>query len=234
MLDQAFEEAGYCVLRGPDVIWGGDIRRFHPPRDFFEGVIGGPPCQAFSRLVHMVRANGYEPRFGNLIPEFERCIAEAGPDWFLMENVPAAPIPSVPGYLTHAQLLNNAELGEEQNRVRRISFGTAGGQELPIARGPGASFGRTLVVLNDTRTGTVRVGGNGKVKVTAGDTGGHGMGRNPKTMRRTLAEMAELQGFPSDFLRDSPFTDEGKRKAIANGVPLPMGRCEPSCLFSRG
>jgi DNA (cytosine-5)-methyltransferase 1 len=63
LLDMAFEAEGFCVVRGPDVLWGGDIRNFHPPRCRFDGVIGGPPCQAFSRLAHMVRQNGYEPKF---------------------------------------------------------------------------------------------------------------------------------------------------------------------------
>lgn len=80
LLDMAFELEGFCVARGPDVLWGGDIRRFHPPAGKFDGVIGGPPCQAFSRLAHMVRANGYTPKFGNLIPEFERCVHEASLD----------------------------------------------------------------------------------------------------------------------------------------------------------
>jgi len=95
LLDMAFEQEGFCVVRGPDVLWGGDIRRFHPPAGRFDGVIGGPPCQSFSPLAHLVRANGHEPRFGNLIPEFERCVAEALPTWFVMENVPAAPHPLV-------------------------------------------------------------------------------------------------------------------------------------------
>jgi DNA (cytosine-5)-methyltransferase 1 len=25
MLDSAFEQEGFCVVRGPDVLWGGDI-----------------------------------------------------------------------------------------------------------------------------------------------------------------------------------------------------------------
>jgi DNA (cytosine-5)-methyltransferase 1 len=59
LLDMAFEEAGFCVVRGPDVLFGGDIRRFHPLPGRFDGVIGGPPCQWFSRLAHMVRQSGY-------------------------------------------------------------------------------------------------------------------------------------------------------------------------------
>jgi site-specific DNA-cytosine methylase len=28
----------------------------------------------------------------------------------------------------------------------------------------------------------------------------------------------------ADFLKDAPFTAEGKLKAVANGVPIPLGR----------
>lgn len=86
LLDMAFEEEGFTVVRGPDVLWGGDIRRFHPPAGKFDGVIGGPPCQAFSRLNRLVAHNGGSPSFGNLIPEFERCVREASPRWFVMEE----------------------------------------------------------------------------------------------------------------------------------------------------
>ncbi len=41
--------------------------------------------------------------------------------------------------------------------------------------------------------------------------------------RYKLADALRLQGLPEDFLRDAPFTAEGKLKAVANGVPLPMG-----------
>ena len=41
LFGRAFEEKGYCVVRGPDILWGGDIRTFHPPPGVFEGVIGG-------------------------------------------------------------------------------------------------------------------------------------------------------------------------------------------------
>jgi hypothetical protein len=45
-LGRAFEELGYCVVRGPDVLWGGDVRRFHPPAGVFAGVIGGRRASA--------------------------------------------------------------------------------------------------------------------------------------------------------------------------------------------
>src|SRR6476659_2456796 len=45
LLDMAFESEGFCVVRGPDLLWGGDVRSFHVPYGRFDGVIGGPPCQ---------------------------------------------------------------------------------------------------------------------------------------------------------------------------------------------
>ena len=129
LLGHAFEEEGFCIVRGPDVIFGGDIRGWHVPAGRFDGVLGGPPCQCFSRLAHMVRHNGYQPKFGNLIPEFERVVMEAQPRWFLMEEVPEAPVPTVPGYEVWSTLLNNRQCIDadgkpaKQNRVRRWSFG---------------------------------------------------------------------------------------------------------------
>lgn len=77
LLDQAFEEMGFCVVRGPDLLWGGDIHTFHPTQGYFQGIIGGPPCQAFSRLRYFVDYNGYKTA-PNLIPEYERCVREGG------------------------------------------------------------------------------------------------------------------------------------------------------------
>ena len=88
LLDWAFEEAGFCMVRGPDLLWGGDVRSFHPPRGRFDGIVGGPPCQAFSRMRHIVAANGFETS-PNLIPEFERVVSEAAPAWFLVTTPPA-------------------------------------------------------------------------------------------------------------------------------------------------
>ena len=137
LLDHAFEMEGFTVVRGPDVIWGGDIRRFSPPAGRFDGVIGGPPCQSFSSLVHLVRANGHEPKFGNLIPEYERCVSEAQPAWFVMENVPQAPEPCIAGYgvtpflLDNSHLLGEGGFGQEQKRVRRFCFGMRGVEKPP-------------------------------------------------------------------------------------------------------
>lgn len=249
LLDKAFELEGFCVVRGPDVLWGGDIREFHPPAGKFDGVIGGPPCQEFSRLANMVRHNGYQPKFGNLIPEFERVVSLTQPSWFAMENVPDAPRPSVPGYGVHSFILNNRQCIDEngkpatQNRVRRWSFGRIG-VEHPVlgidivalesqhydyaaCGGSGGSLlgaagwdGGADKRLTRRNPGVVvAIGGSGKPKGTLNKC----VGNNIKS-ESSLARLCRVQGLPEEFLKDSPFTIQGKCKAVGNGVPLPMGR----------
>lgn len=82
LLGRAFEEQGYCVVRGPDLLWGGDIRNFHPPAGVFEGVIGGPPCVGETGLANFNGNKGY-----TLWPEAMRIIAEAKPEWWELEAV---------------------------------------------------------------------------------------------------------------------------------------------------
>jgi site-specific DNA-cytosine methylase len=291
LLDMAFEQEGFCVVRGPDVIWGGDIRRFHPTAGHFDGVMGGPPCQSFSSLAHLVRANGHEPIFGNLIPEFERCVLEAQPRWFLMENVPQAPTPfsrkgddsPCGGYGVNSFLLDNSALndgtgfGLEQRRIRRFSFGLRERRsehvpcllrwiDLAVFLLPDASRTATSYPVNNSQDAKRRLpavtstdGGERpsekkrvpavnsghddpnvsltlarreRKKAVSSSNGGNGGGKegrltagagNAGKGRYRLADALRLQGLPEDFLDHCPFTAEGKLKAIANGVPIPMG-----------
>jgi len=203
LLDMAFEEEGFCIVRGPDLLWGGDIRRFHPPAGAFDGVIGGPPCQAFSGLANLMRVRGVESE--NLIPEFERVVGETQPEWFLMENVSAAPLPTVAGYIVKDVLLNNRWLGEHQNRVRRFSFGTHDGRPIHPR----------LAALEPVEW---------EHAVTAAHAGDRRVRAKGRIARYSIARARELQGLPANFLEAAPFTAQGKLSAIANGVPLPMGR----------
>jgi DNA (cytosine-5)-methyltransferase 1 len=125
LLDMAFELEGFCVVRGPDLLWGGDVKRFHPPAGKFEGVIGGPPCQRFSSLSNINRARyGEDSLAPNLIPEFERVVYEARPLWFVMENVLNAPLPNVAGYWNDSRLVRDVWCGGLTNRLRRFTLGT--------------------------------------------------------------------------------------------------------------
>ncbi len=182
-----------------------------------------------------MEAKGYETRFGNLISEFERVVGEAGPDWWIMENVPRAPIPSVDGYQVHAQLLNNRWLGEEQNRTRRISFGTRDGCRLNIEvaalESPLQATAITQWPVNNSserreelRRGVPAVTSKGTLLQPYQIAKAKARGENPKRQQYTLADALRLQGLPEDFLADSPFTAAAKMRVVANGVPLPMGR----------
>ena len=220
LLDRAFEEAGFCVVRGPDVIWGGDVKSFHPPAGVFAGIIGGPPCQLFTALRRLNPMAGQ--RHGNLIPEFERCVAEAAPEWFVMENAPDAPAPKVEGYYLHAQLLDNRWLGEAQSRRRRISFGTRDARRLNIGYAVFDSLDYAPAVTGSGRAVPVKIGGSGRVKRTYNHAGARsGPGIGPMI---PIGRALELQGCPADMLDECPLTVEGKRQAVGNGVPLPMGR----------
>ena len=86
LLGRAFEDSRFCVVRCPDLITGSDIRSFHPPAHVFSGVIGGPPCQDFSRLNRKPGHYGAE-----MLGEYCRVTEEADPEWFLFENVVTAP-----------------------------------------------------------------------------------------------------------------------------------------------
>jgi DNA (cytosine-5)-methyltransferase 1 len=219
LLGMAFEECGFCVVRGPDVIFGGDIRNFHPPAGRFDGVIGGPPCQMFSQLRHLNPDAG--KKFGNLIPEFERVVLEAQPTWFLMENVPAAPEPIVEGYRVHPQIVNNRWFGADQERTRRFSFGTRDGKKIWPETVVFESRKYSQAVTGQTRAVPVKLNGSGRVKRTyTADGKRHGPNNGP---REKLARMLELQGFPSTLLDDCPMTETGKRVAVGNGVPRKMG-----------
>lgn len=204
LLDRAFEQEGFCVVRGPDLIWGGDIRLFHPPQDCFAGIIGGPPCQKFSTAARLIPGKTRQ----NLIPEFERCVSEAQPDWFLMENVRGAPIPLVKGYTVNAILMNNRLLGEAQNRVRRFSLG---------------GLGRSLSLQFDPGDIALFENATYEYCVTAHDHTGGNWDNSRRGKGRTWRRMAELQGLPDDF-DIPPFKRKDLGVAIGNGVPLPMGR----------
>jgi len=223
ILDMGFEEQGFCVVRGPDLLWGGDIKRFHPPAGVFDGVIGGPPCQMFSRLVYIVRHNGYQVS-ENLVPEYERVIQEAQPRWFVMENVIEAPLPAIAGYRVDGSVLDNRWLGGVQSRKHRFSFGTRDGRKLHYRtvvlengdwdyRVCASDFRRTPVKL--LAGGKERAGGLHKYR--KGSLATRGRARN-------LAQTLALQGLPDDFLAHAPWTMKAKGEALGNAVALPMAR----------
>lgn len=103
---------------------------------------------------------------------------------------------------------------------------------------------RRATVLSSMEETPVKIGGSGKVKKTRvgiaavghgeppgvrdarrkGSVTGSDGGPSVRMPRYKFADACRLQGLPEDFLADAPFTADGKLKAVANGVPVMMGR----------
>lgn len=132
LLGRGFEEEGFSVVRGPDKILGGDIRAFHTIPGRFDGIVGGSPCQDFSKARRSA-PTGYGEE---MIAEYRRVVLEAKPLWWLLENVPGVPDLHIPGY-SHQRLdLNASQCGLPQNRLRHFQFGHRSGHVITVDRLP--------------------------------------------------------------------------------------------------
>ncbi len=113
-----------------------DVRNVSGVRGDYDGlggVIGGPPCQSFSKLNHRRIAD--DPR-NFLMVEFMRLVEEIKPKFFVLENVPTAPAPlkfqvvsigKTLGYDVESLYLNAADYGAAQNRKRWVAIGVKDG-----------------------------------------------------------------------------------------------------------
>ena len=220
LFGEAFEREGFCVVRGPELILGQDIRTWSAIEGKFDVVIGGPPCKSFSSV-----GRWKPPSQTNLIPEFERVVSEAKPTVFVMENVREAPIPHVDGYAIHDTLLNAHAYGADQNRVRRFSFGyryDGGLNSWPFhIEAPLPAHKRTPDPFST-------------VLATEGHFPTHCAGRKKLGRRLTIQEVCDLQGIPEKteewFLlprgkaKRVPFRKEFTYELIGNGVEMRTGR----------
>lgn len=198
LLDRGFALAGWCVLRGPDVIFGQRIEDFHAPAGHIRGVIGGPPCQDYSRARRRP-PTGHGDR---MIREYCRVVTEAQPEWWLMENVPGVPDVHISGYVTQRFNCFAWEFGLAQRRNRSFQFGSRDGRQLVIMRARSHSGPLEPTVL-------------------------------ARDSRKVFADLCELQGLPRDF--DIPgLSQTAKRRAVGNGVPIPMARAVAAAIRDRG
>jgi len=112
LLDKAFMDAGFDIIPGCEIdaekraMYGALCHPAHPAeldvhlvRDLanlpdvvrghhFQGIIGGPSCQAHSKLRAMRK-----PKFPDLTPLVLDVLAAATYDWFMFENVVPIAIP---------------------------------------------------------------------------------------------------------------------------------------------
>lgn len=228
MLDRAFEEAGFCVVRGPDLLWGHDVTTWKIAPNRFDGIIGGPPCKRFSPLANVVRAvHGEDSVAPDLIPDFVRLIEWGLPKWFLMENVPLAPVPEPKRYRVRDQIIRDVWVGGATTRERRFTFGSTFAPAVERWQ----IETHALHAIEAKPTVTTNSGGRRKVlkRGPDGRVRGHlGHADHHRLQWRKLEEMAADQGVPAEMLAalqdHGAFTVKALRIGIGNGVPLAMGR----------
>jgi len=192
LLGRAFTLEGACVVKGPDLILGERIEDFTPVAGVLTGIIGGSPCQDFSKARRAAPTGDGE----RLLAEFVRCVEQAGPEWFLHENVPGVPDVTVRGYEVQRFFLNARDCGCTQHRHRRIQFGSLDGVGLRFNNLPGPP--RSHEPCCTASEGT-------------------------RQRRRAWADFCVLQGLPMDFELPG-WSVAAKYRAVGNGVPIPMGR----------
>lgn len=202
LLDLAFQEAGFCVVRGPDLIHGADCRDWRlPPACRIDGIIAGPPCQGFS-VANTQRSN---PDHESVQMSREmlvwtlRVIEQSNPLWAIIENVPTVPDVTLAEYNVQRIAINDWECGGTQLRWRAIQYLDRRGYVLRPHR------------VNDRSN--ARRKGRRPVAITT----------KPISRHQTFADQCRRQGMAC-ALELSGWTKSAKFKAVGNGVPLSIGR----------
>ncbi|MEO5804419.1 MAG: DNA cytosine methyltransferase [Verrucomicrobiota bacterium] len=203
LLDRGFRESGFCVVSAGDILTGQDVRDFAPASHIFNGVVGGSPCQEFSKAFRG-KATGYSLE---LFQEFCRVVRDAAPNWFLLENVTCVPDVKISGYKIQRFNLNAKECGVRQNRLRCFQFGSCDAARLVLHRAViSEPVEKCCMATEGTRT---------------------------KKARRTFEDFCELQGLPRNFLSGSDLPQWLKYQLVGNGVPVAMARVVATAIKRR-
>jgi DNA (cytosine-5)-methyltransferase 1 len=210
LLGRAFRETGFCVVTGPERMFGQDVRDFSIAglAGRLDGILGGPPCQDFSSS-RRCRPSGEGVE---MLREFLRIVAEAGPTWFLLENVPRVPDVRLDGYAVQRFDLWDAECGGRQLRCRHFQFGHRLGWICRPKRTP------------VTPRGSVR----GCVTRWA-----PAMASQFQEDGKTFRQHCLAQGLPGSF-RAPGIRKRALWWAIGNAVPLGMGRVAAEAVLAAG
>jgi DNA (cytosine-5)-methyltransferase 1 len=110
-------------------------------------LVGGPPCQSWSSAGHQL---GFEDPRGQLFRDYVRIAVDTGVRWIIFENVrglltargadgkPGSALEHIrtilleAGFQTEVELLNAADFGVAQRRVRLILIGYRAGDKPPF------------------------------------------------------------------------------------------------------
>lgn len=199
LMDRGFEAEGFCVVRGPDLLWGGDIRSFHVPNGKFDGIIGGPPCQWASQMKGLHKSE----KAIDYTPDFIRIVEEAKPKWVVMENVRLARRSgSIPNEWFPLKV-RDYDVGGLTARIRYFWI-----------------YPATLTFDIEKRSGKPARSVN-----TRGTSIPHSCLKNSsKFIDLSLNEMLERQGFPEMKDQLKIFKTREAKEVVGNGLPKAMGQ----------
>lgn len=162
------EQADVSMLTGQQVFDRIGLSRGQVPL-----LVGGPPCQSWSSAGH--QKGWLDPR-GRLFDDFVRIADELAVRWVMFENVrgllTARGPDGVPGsalelirqkllsvgFQTQVTLLNSADYGVPQRRVRLVVFGFRVGGELEFPEPAfSKSFAPHWINMNDALSGLAKI-----------------------------------------------------------------------------
>lgn len=148
LLDKAFKDVGFCVVSAGDIILGDwhDLRKFHTPKDKFDGYVCGPPCPDFSGLKRVKGTYSFK-----MLEEFKRVVLEGQPYWALLENVKGVPDLEIEGYY-HQRIDINQGWYSDVSRLRHIQFYCKDKIYLNIPRGKMNKINYSCALASDSRS----------------------------------------------------------------------------------
>lgn len=140
--DAFIERADATVLTGREILAKIGRKKGEVPL-----LVGGPPCQSWSSAGHQ---RGFEDARGRLFRDYVRIAQETGVRWLVFENVrglltargpdgqPGSALEHIrralldAGFQTEVELLNAADYGVPQRRVRLFMIGSRIGDRPPF------------------------------------------------------------------------------------------------------
>jgi DNA (cytosine-5)-methyltransferase 1 len=208
LLGKAFAARGFCVVTGPEALFGSLVEDFRGLLGRFDGIIGGPACQDFSCARRNIPPSGHGIA---MLRQFLRVVAECRPTWWLCENVPHVPNLRLDGYTVQRLDIWDRECGGSQLRNRHVQFGHREGWILRPRR--------DLV----TATGAVRTALRSQVALATDYSSG----------RRSYEDLCRAQGLPS-ALPLPGLLRSAAAWAVGNGVPWHMGLALAEAVAAAG
>lgn len=231
-------------------MWDGDVRDLYvaPFKGQFEGIVGSPPCQAFSQASNT--AKGLDDERGRLVYEPMRWI-ETGARWMCLEQVPKASqfFDNMArwlrerGWSAETKVVNAAQYGLPQARKRVLLAARADGEPIkwppPVLADP--SMWVTVAEALPHRTDlpdwckyrpATTVVGSFRPEVLAAPgwrkPGDPPRQDTPDSPTVTIRERLVLQGFPEDWPVQGPKTAQGLQ--VGNAIPPTLARVALSAV----